>query len=181
VKQALPARALTSRAAAASKPAVKVTTPVMAVRALPSAAPVMLEVTSVTPPAPATPNTASPHAVEIVSTLAPPAPEPGAMVPAKEAENAIGIGMDPSQVLGELLADRQQALVRGLHKLGVQRGQLLFDGRWMSAADARVLFRGMQMRSWLTVVEAILLIGAMVASTGVIGVLLAILVGLRPG
>jgi hypothetical protein len=98
-----------------------------------------------------------------------------------QTQKPLGIGLDPTQVLEEVLAQRQQDLLRRLQKMGIQRGQLLFDARWMSANDATSVFRGMRWRSWRTVVEAILLIGAMAASAGVIGILLPVLVGLKTG
>jgi hypothetical protein len=186
-EQALPPRALSSKAAAATNPPVKVTTPMRAVQAFPRRAAVMLEVSSVTPPSPSTPGVAASNPVEIVSALAPqqvevlPEPEPEAASPATQTPKILGIGMDPSQVLAEVIAQRQQDLIQRLQQMGVQRGQILFDGRWMNPDDATSAFRGMRFRSWRTVFEAILLTGAMVASAGVIGILLAVLAGLQVG
>jgi hypothetical protein len=93
-------------------------------------------------------------------------------------EQVVGLGLDPKHVLTEVLSSRHQRLVQRLHRLAFQRGHLLFNGKWMSPADAKAEYRRMLFSSWLAVIEGLIVAGLILIASGVIGVLLVALAGL---
>jgi hypothetical protein len=74
---------------------------------------------------------------------------------------------------------RHEAMLRSLQQMAYRRGQVLFDGQWLGAEEAQRMYRRMWWRSCLSTVELIALCGAMVLTAGVVGVVLAALLGVQ--
>jgi hypothetical protein len=99
-------------------------------------------------------------------------------LPLAAPDRGVGLGLDPKHVLSEVLSSRHQRLIQRLHKLAFQRGHLLFNGKWMSAADARAEYRKMLVSSWLSLAEGLIVVGLLLIASGVVAVLLVALAGL---
>jgi hypothetical protein len=125
------------------------------------------------PPAAHTAATSSASVAALPEVVSHPDPAPPAA-----PEQTVGLGLDPKHVLTEVLSGRHQRLVQRLHKLAFQRGHLMFNGKWMSPADAKAEYRRMLVSSWLSVLEALVVVGLILIASGVIAVLLVAIAGL---
>lgn len=89
--------------------------------------------------------------------------------------------LDPMNGLSQALAQHRESDLKLLQEMAARRNEVLFDGQWRSAEDARRCHRGMRWRSWLRVLEILVVLAGLLVVAGLVVFVLAIVGGVNLG
>ena len=79
--------------------------------------------------------------------------------------------------LHERIAARREAMVRVLQDLSRQQDRVLFEGRWLTKAEVRDVYRAMKRRDRRILFEVVTLFALLLGATGLVALILKMFVG----